>query len=112
MYSTKKLLCTAIAAACLVAGTADAAKTLKLQASSRAGDWAHRFMTDDWQKRIETMSGGSLKMEVLATKAVVPHRETVDAVANGILDGDLNAVSYFSRQRCCLRDSWRFDRGL
>ena len=31
-----------------------------------------------------------------ATKAVVPHRETIDAVANGILDGDLNAVSYFA----------------
>ena len=26
----------------------------------------------------------------------MPHRETIDAVANGILDGDLNAVSYFS----------------
>ncbi len=92
----KKILLSVIAAACLVTGTAQAAKTLKLQASSRAGDWAHRFMTDGWQGQVEIMSGGSLKMEVLATKAVVPHRETVDAVANGILDGDLNAVSYFS----------------
>ena len=24
------------------------AKTLKVQASSKAGDWAHRFMTDKW----------------------------------------------------------------
>jgi len=37
-----------------------------------------------------------MKIDVLPTKAVVPHRETIDAVANGILDGDLNAVSYFS----------------
>lgn len=72
------------------------AGTLKLQASSRAGDWAHRFMTDNWAKKVGVMSGGSLEIEVLATKAVVPHRETIDAVANGILDGDLNAVSYFS----------------
>ncbi|MCG8692496.1 MAG: TRAP transporter substrate-binding protein [Minwuiales bacterium] len=79
----------------LAAGAAEA-KTLKLQASSRSGDWAHRFMTDDWAKRVEAMTGGSLKVEVLATRAVVPHRETIDAVANGILDGDLNAVSYFS----------------
>ena len=72
------------------------AKTLKLQASSRAGDWAHRFMTDQWAPKLGEMTGGSLEVEVLATRAVVPHRETIDAVANGILDGDLNAVSYFS----------------
>ena len=79
----------------VAAGDADA-KTLKLQASSKAGDWAHRFMTDNWGPRLEAMSGGSISVEVLPTKAVVPHRETIDAVANGILDGDLNAVSYFS----------------
>ena len=72
------------------------AKTMKVQASSRSGDWAHRFMTDGWQQKVGMMSGGSLELEVLATKAVVPHRETIDAVANGILDGDLNAVSYFA----------------
>ncbi len=72
------------------------AKTLKVQASSKAGDWAHRFMTDDWAPKLEAMTGGKVKIEVLPTKAVVPHRETIDAVANGILDGDLNAVSYFS----------------
>ncbi|MEO1687090.1 MAG: TRAP transporter substrate-binding protein [Pseudomonadota bacterium] len=72
------------------------AKTLKLQASSKAGDWAHRFMTDEWGPKASMMSGGAVSVEVLPTKAVVPHRETIDAVANGILDGDLNAVSYFS----------------
>ena len=78
-------------------GAVDAeAKKLKLQASSKAGDWAHRFMTDNWGPKLKAMSGGAVEVEVLATKAVVPHRETIDAVANGILDGDLNAVSYFS----------------
>lgn len=87
----------ALGAALLVAMTGMAeAKTLKVQASSAAGDWAHRFMTEDWANRLAVMSGGELKIEVLPTKAVVPHRETIDAVANGILDGDLNAVSYFS----------------
>lgn len=86
-----------LGAALMVAFTgAVEAKTLKLQASSKSGDWAHRFMTEGWAKRVETMSDGALKIEVLPTKAVVPHRETIDAVANGILDGDLNAVSYFS----------------
>lgn len=72
------------------------AKTLKVQASSKAGDWAHRFMTDQWAPKLDAMTGGKIKIDVLPTKAVVPHRETIDAVANGILDGDLNAVSYFS----------------
>ncbi|MEQ9575291.1 MAG: TRAP transporter substrate-binding protein [Rhodospirillales bacterium] len=73
-----------------------AAKTLKVQASSKAGDWAHRFMTDTWAPKLDAMTAGTVKIEVLPTKAVVPHRETIDAVANGSLDGDLNAVSYFS----------------
>ena len=72
------------------------AKELKVQASSKAGDWAHRFMTDKWAPKLKTMSGGKVEIDVLPTKSVVPHRETIDAVANGILDGDLNAVSYFS----------------
>ncbi|MEL6219531.1 MAG: C4-dicarboxylate ABC transporter substrate-binding protein [Pseudomonadota bacterium] len=82
----------------LGAGAPEAeAKTLRLQASSKSGDWAHRFMTDDWQGKFNTMTGpDGVKLEVLPTKAVVPHRETIDAVANGILDGDLNAVSYFT----------------
>ena len=92
------LLATAVAVFALTgfeAGDAEA-KTLKLQASSRAGDWAHRFMTDEWGPKLGEMTGGALEVEVLATRAVVPHRETIDAVANGILDGDLNAVSYFA----------------
>lgn len=78
-------------------GAAEAAdRTIKLQASSRSGDWAHRFMTDDWAPKVEVMTGGTLAVDVLATRSVVPHTETIDAVANGILDGDLNAVSYFA----------------
>ena len=83
------------AAMVCVTGAADA-RTLKLQASSAPGDWAHRFMTDKWAPKLAAMSGGDLKVDVLPTKSVVPHRETIDAVANGILDGDLNAVAYFS----------------
>ncbi|WP_420406098.1 TRAP transporter substrate-binding protein [Nisaea sp.] len=93
----KSLLAIAVAATAL-AGAADGAlaKTLKVQASSKAGDWAHRFMTDEWGPKLGVMTGGKVEIDVLPTKAVVPHRETIDAVANGILDGDLNAVSYFS----------------
>ena len=86
----------AITAALLILSGQAYAQTLKLQSSSRAGDWAHRFMTDGWANKVEVMSEGKLKIDVLPTRAVVPHRETIDAVANGILDGDLNAVSYFA----------------
>ena len=73
------------------------AKNLKVQASSASGDWAHLFMTDNYAPRlVKAMTGGALSITVLPTKAVVPHRETIDAVANGILDGDLNAISYFA----------------
>ena len=72
------------------------AKNIKVQASSKSGDWAHLFMTENYAPRLKAMTGGALSITVLPTKAVVPHRETIDAVANGILDGDLNAISYFA----------------
>ncbi len=95
------LLSTAVAVLALASfapggSPALAATKLKVQASSAPGDWAHRFMTEQWAPKLSEMTGGELEIEVLPTKAVVPHRETIDAVANGILDGDLNAVSYFS----------------
>ena len=94
----KKTLMALAVGGLVIAGTAGGAdaKTLKVQASSKAGDWAHRFMTDKWAPKLDAMTSGAVKIDVLPTKAVVPHRETIDAVANGILDGDLNAVSYFS----------------
>lgn len=93
----KTLVAISLGALMLAASGGDIqAKTLKVQASSKAGDWAHRFMTDNYAPKLESMTYGNVKIEVLPTKAVVPHRETIDAVANGILDGDLNAVSYFS----------------
>ena len=92
----KTALAIAATAMLVTTGVAVEAKTLKVQASSKAGDWAHRFMTDKWAPKLKTMTSGKIGIDVLPTKSVVPHRETIDAVANGILDGDLNAVSYFS----------------
>ncbi len=77
-------------------GAEAATRTLKLQASQTSGDFTYKYLTEKWAPKVEAMSGGSLKLEILPTKAVVPHRETIDAVSVGILDGDLNAVAYFS----------------
>jgi len=95
----KRTLFAAVAATTLllsVNGPAVAETKIKVQSSSKSGDWAHRFMNDTWAPKLKMMSNGNVAIEVLPTKAVVPHRETIDAVANGILDGDLNAVSYFA----------------
>ena len=81
---------------CVALSTVSAAETIKLQASSKAGDWAMVFYAE-WAEKFNTMTGpDGIKMEVLPTQAVVPYRETIDAVANGILSGDLNAISYFA----------------
>ena len=90
----KSLLALVAGVMVLGSGVADA-KTLKFQISSKSGDWAHNYLTENW-KQLEVVTEGSLKMDVLPTKAVVPHRETIDAVANGILDGDMNAIAYFA----------------
>ena len=47
-------------------------------------------------KILSDLTDGKLQIEGLPTKSVVPHRETIDAVANGILDGDFNAIAYFA----------------
>lgn len=76
--------------------TVYAAETLKFQASSKSGDWAMQFY-QRWVEKFNRMSGpDGVQMEILPTGAVVPYRETIDAVANGIISGDLNAISYFT----------------
>ena len=72
------------------------AQKITLQASSKSGDWAMLYY-QQWVDKWNTMAGADgPQMEVLPTQAVVPYGETIDAVANGILSGDLNAVSYFT----------------
>lgn len=93
----KSILAVAVGAMALT-GAVDAAvaKTLKLQTSQNSGDFTFKYLSEVWAPKIKEMSGGSLELQLMPTKSVVPHRETIDAVANGILDGDLNAVAYFA----------------
>ena len=92
----KKSACALALSALTVVATSADAKTLELQASQNSGDFTLQYLQKNWIPKVEVMSGGSLKLEVHPTRSVVPHRETIDAVGVGILDGDLNAVSYFS----------------
>ena len=60
--ANKTLAALALGAALASVTVAADARTLKLQASSAPGDWAHRFMTENWSKKLAAMSGsGSRK---------------------------------------------------
>lgn len=53
-------------------------------------------MKEKWIPKLEVMTGGTLAVDFLPLESVVPRRETPEAVAVGILDGDFTAVSYFA----------------
>jgi TRAP-type mannitol/chloroaromatic compound transport system substrate-binding protein len=68
-------------------GRAQAPRTFawKMQSTWTAGDFHHVNPTGLVQK-IEEMSGGRLKIELLSAGAIVPPFEVLDAVNRGILD--------------------------
>ena len=72
------------------------AQTLKFQTSFSASHISLARLNENWVPKLKEMTGGKLEIELLPVKAVVPHRETPEAVAMGILDGDLTATSYFA----------------
>lgn len=94
--SNRPLARLALATAAALLATTAAAETLRIQTSFNAGDYAFKYMTETWAPKLTEMTGGEIELELLPTKAVVPHKETPDAVAIGVLDGDLTATEYFS----------------
>jgi TRAP-type mannitol/chloroaromatic compound transport system substrate-binding protein len=93
----KRYLVGAIAAAAIfVTGAANAATVIKLQTANAAGSFSLNYLNKHWVPKLEAMTYGNLKIDIRPSKSVVPHRETPQAVAAGILQGDLNAVAYFA----------------
>ena len=72
------------------------AATLKVQTSSNASHLSLVYLNEKWAPILAERTKGRWKIELLPIRAVVPHRETPQAVSKGILNGDLTAVSYFS----------------
>jgi TRAP-type mannitol/chloroaromatic compound transport system substrate-binding protein len=68
--------------------------TWKFQSTWPTKDIFHEF-AGDFAKRVNEMSGGRLKMDVLAAGAVVPAFQMQDAVAAGILDGGHGVSAYW-----------------
>ena len=71
------------------------AKTFKVQTNYNAGDFALKCV-QDWAEKLKVMTNGSLTLELMPNRAVVPHKETPEAVTVGVLDGDWTAISYFA----------------
>lgn len=92
----KTVLCAAAAIA-LAAGTAAKAETvLKLQTSAQSGAWEYGYLEKEWGKRLKAMTGGEISVEFFPVNAVVDRRETPEAVAAGVLSGDINSIAYFT----------------
>jgi TRAP-type mannitol/chloroaromatic compound transport system substrate-binding protein len=67
---------------------------LKVQSGWSPKDIFHE-VAEDLIKKINEMSGGRLKIDLLPDKAVVPAFELLEAVGRGILDGAHAAPSYW-----------------
>ncbi|WP_205470483.1 hypothetical protein [Breoghania sp. L-A4] len=86
------ILATSVSA---LAFTAQAA-TLNIQTSFNAGDFSTQYLTETWLPKIKEMTDGRVEIILTPNGSVVPARETPDAVAAGVLDGDFTSVNYFA----------------
>ncbi|MFC6486771.1 TRAP transporter substrate-binding protein [Nitratireductor sp. GCM10026969] len=79
----------------LLAGAAHA-ETFNIQTSFNAGDFSTKYMTENWLPKIEEMTEGRVEIVFTPNGSVVPAKDTPEAVAAGVLDGDFTSVNYFS----------------
>src|SRR4030095_10591499 len=92
---------------CLLAAGATGAATVAMPQVSRAQtitwkyqstwptkDIFHEFAVD-YAKKVNDMSGGRLKLDVLAAGAVVPAFQLQDAIHSGVLDGGHGVTAYW-----------------
>lgn len=71
--------------------------TLKMQSLMPAGSSANKQF-ETFAQRVDKMSGGRLKIEVVPLDSIVQSDETLDAISQGILDGHFGSVGYFAGQ--------------
>ena len=69
--------------------------TLKMQAAWPAGKNIFFEMAKDYEKRVNEMAGGSMKLEVLPKGAVVKTKEITDAVSRGVVDAGHTVTAYW-----------------
>jgi TRAP-type mannitol/chloroaromatic compound transport system substrate-binding protein len=92
----RKFLGTAAASATLAApmiATAQTPKQMRFQSTWPSKDIFHEYALD-FAKKVNDMTGGELKIEVLPAGAVVPAFGLLDAVSKGTLDGGHGVMGY------------------
>ena len=67
--------------------------TMRFQSTWPSKDIFHEF-AQDYAKKVNDMTGGDLRIEVLPAGAVVPAFGLLDAVSKGTLDGGHGVVVY------------------
>src|SRR5258705_7733189 len=67
--------------------------SMRFQSTWPSKDIFHEYATD-FAKKINDMTGGDLKIEVLPAGAVVPAFQLLDAVSKGVLDGGHGVLVY------------------
>ena len=67
--------------------------SMRWQSTWPARDIFHEYATD-FAKKVNDMTGGDLKIEVLPAGAVVPAFQLLDAVSKGVLDGGHGVMVY------------------
>jgi TRAP-type mannitol/chloroaromatic compound transport system substrate-binding protein len=68
--------------------------TLKMQTAFSPQDIFHEMLTL-WARKVDAMTGGRVKVDVLPNNAVVPFTQIIDAVSQGVLDGGLGVPAYW-----------------
>lgn len=85
-----------LAASVSALASAAAAEELNIQTSFNAGDFSTRYLTETWLPKISEMTDGRVEIVLTPNGSVVPAKETPEAVAAGVLDGDFTSVNYFA----------------
>ncbi len=75
---------------------AAAEQVWKVQTSMSAGESFYTNIEKHWLPRLKEMTGGELQIELTPVGSVVPYNETMDAISQGILQGDITSTVYFS----------------
>ncbi|MDB5729496.1 MAG: putative TRAP-type C4-dicarboxylate transport system, periplasmic component DctP subunit, partial [Noviherbaspirillum sp.] len=96
--SRRKFFGTAVAGTATAAGfpmiaTAQTPTQMRFQSTWPSKDIFHEFAID-FAKKVNDMTGGELKIEVLPAGAVVPAFGLLDAVSKGTLDGGHGVMGY------------------
>jgi TRAP-type mannitol/chloroaromatic compound transport system substrate-binding protein len=79
--------------------------TMRWQSTWPSKDIFHEYAID-FAKKVNDMTGGDLKIEVLPAGAVVPAFGLIDAVSKGVLDGGHGVLVYHYGKQTALGGGW------